>query len=78
MNVTSPVFGKPQLWAVAFRNGAIVPGTSRMPVEISGTGVLTLTPDGSPWTQPDTLSTLRASDTVVVTQRGVSLLRKNS
>jgi len=63
--------GPPVLWAVAFRNGRIVPGTSRMQVAqpISG-GVLNLVQDSTPWTQSATLSTLLPGDTIVVTQRG--------
>ena len=62
--------GSPRLWAVVFRNGSIVPGTSRMEVrEPIGGGVLALLPNTSPWTQRATLSTLRPGDVVVVTQR---------
>jgi hypothetical protein len=67
---TTPL-GPPVLWAVAFRNGSIVPGTSRMQVAqpISG-GALNLVQDNTPWTQSATLSTLQSGDTIVVTQRG--------
>jgi hypothetical protein len=67
---TTPL-GPPVLWAVVFRNGSIVPGTSRMQVAqpISG-GVLNLVQDRTPWTQSATLSTLLPGDTIVVTQRG--------
>ena len=67
---TTPL-GPPVLWAVVFRNGSIVPGTSRMHVvqPISG-GVLNLVQDKTPWTQSATLSTLEPGDTIVVTQRG--------
>ena len=67
---TTPL-GPPVLWAVAFRNGSIVPVTSRMQVAqpISG-GVLSLVQDKAPWTQSATLSMLAAGDTIVVTQRG--------
>jgi hypothetical protein len=67
---TTPL-GPPVLWAVAFRNGSIVPGTSRMQVAqpISG-DVLTLVQDKTPWTQSATLSTLEPGDTIVVTERG--------
>jgi hypothetical protein len=66
---TTPL-GNPELWVVVFRNGLMVPGTSRMEVRdpIAG-GVLELLPATSPWTQSATLSTLRAGDVVVVTQR---------
>lgn len=67
---TTPI-GPPVLWAVAFRDGSIVPGTSRMQVAqpISG-GVLRLVQDKTPWTRSATLSTLEPGDTIVVTQRG--------
>jgi hypothetical protein len=67
---TTPL-GPPVLWAVVFRNGTIVPGTSRMQVAqpISG-GILRLVQDKTPWTQSATLSTLSPGDTIVVTQRG--------
>jgi hypothetical protein len=67
---TTPT-GPPVLWAVVFRNGGIVPGTSRMQVAqpISG-GVLHLVQDNTPWTQSATLATLMPGDTIVVTQRG--------
>ena len=67
---TTPT-GPPVLWAVVFRNGSIVPGTSRMQVvqPISG-GLLHLVQDNTPWTQSATLGTLMPGDTIVVTQRG--------
>lgn len=66
---TTPV-GKPELWVVVFRNGSIVPGTSRMPIKDPiAAGVLELLPDTAPWTQPSTLATLQAGDVAVVTQR---------
>lgn len=67
--VTTP-FGKPELWAVVFRDGSMVPGTSRMPIKDPiGGGVLELGPDSAPWNQPATLSTLKAGDIAVVMQR---------
>ncbi|MBI3493165.1 MAG: right-handed parallel beta-helix repeat-containing protein [Acidobacteria bacterium] len=67
---TTTPLGNPQLWAVVFRNGLMVPGTSRMQVtDPIASGVLELLPATSPWTQSATLSTLRAGDVVVVTQR---------
>jgi hypothetical protein len=59
------------LWAVAFRNGDIVPGTSRMRVaQPIVPGALALVQDNTPWTQAATLSTLQPGDTIVVTERG--------
>jgi hypothetical protein len=67
---TTPL-GPPVLWAMAFRNGKIVPGTSRMQVKQPiSSGVLSLVQDNTPWTQSATLSTLLPGDTIVVTQRG--------
>jgi hypothetical protein len=70
-NGETTLLGPPVLWAVAFRNGTIVPGTSRMQVAqpISG-GILRLVQDKTPWTQTATLSMLAPGDTIVVTQRG--------
>lgn len=66
----SPI-GKLDLFALVFRNGALVPGTSRMPLKDPiSSGVLELLPDSAPWTQSATLATLKAGDVVVVTQRG--------
>ena len=72
-SLTSPSGVSVVLWAVAFRNGEIVPGTSRMQVAQPVTGdVLTLVQDHTPWTQSATLATLQPGDTIVVTQRGGS------
>ena len=60
-----------ELWAVAFRNGDIVPGTSRMRVlEPIAPNTLQLAPSPAPWTQSSVMSTLEAGDTIIVTQRG--------
>jgi len=70
--VTAPS-GPLVLWAVAFRNDQIVPGTSRMEVaQPIANNVLRLVQDNTPWTQSATLSTLQPGDTIVVTQRGGS------
>jgi hypothetical protein len=59
------------LWVVAFRNGHIVPGTSRMHVsEPIANNVLQLVQDNTLWTQGPTLSTLQPGDILIVTQRG--------
>lgn len=60
------------IWAVAFRAGDIVPGTSRMRVAQPITaGLLRLVQDNTPWTQAATLAnTLEPGDTIVVTERG--------
>jgi hypothetical protein len=63
--------GPAVLWAVMFRNGEIVPGTSRMQVaQPIADGVLRLMKSDAPWTEAGTLGTLEAGDTMVVTERG--------
>jgi hypothetical protein len=55
------------LWAVAFRNGDILPGTSRM--QIAGpiaSNVFQLVQDQAPWTQSATPSTFQPDDIIVV------------
>lgn len=70
-SVTEPFGGPLLLWAAVFRNGNIVPGTTRTVLNGPITsGQLSLTQDGTPWTQSSTLATLQAGDTVVVTLRG--------
>jgi hypothetical protein len=59
------------LWALVFRNGDILPGTSRMHVsQPIANGVIELVQDNTPWTQSATLSTFNPGDTIVVTVRG--------
>jgi hypothetical protein len=66
-----PTTGPLVPWAMVFRNGDIVRGTSRMQVaQPIANGVLDLVQDNTPWTQSSTLSTLSPGDTVVVTMRG--------
>ena len=68
-----PNTGPLMLWAMVFRNGDIVPATSRMHVaQPIADGVLDLVQDNTPWTQSATLSTLNPGDIVVVTTRGGS------
>ncbi len=63
--------GENASWLAVFRNGSIVPGTTRSLVTRPvAANTLTLTQDGTPWTQAGTLATLRAGDTIVVTLRG--------
>jgi Right handed beta helix region len=69
---TTPSF---DLFALAFRNGAIVPGTSRIgfsyPVASQAIAVRQEGTPGAPWTQPDYLAAhLRPGDTIALTQRG--------
>jgi hypothetical protein len=72
-NTLTPPFGGEieGLWAVLFRNGAIVPGTTRtlLTQPVAG-NTLVLVQDGTPWTQSATLSTVLPGDIVVVAPRG--------
>lgn len=71
--LTSPTGVSVVLWAVAFRDGDIAPGTSRMQVAQPITSnTLSLVQDNTPWTQSATLATLQPDDTIIVTQRGGS------
>ncbi len=64
-------FGENGRWAAVFRNGQIVPGTSRMLLtQPIASGTLALVQDNTPWTQAATLATLQPGDTIVVTARG--------
>lgn len=71
-NLTLPSGGAIEgLWAAIFRNGAIVPGTTRTLLTRPVAGnTLGLAQDGTPWTQSATLSMLLPGDTVVVAARG--------
>jgi hypothetical protein len=69
-NAIADAFGGLELWSLAFRNGAVVPGTSRMPVQDGvGGGIIQLAADPAPWTQAATLNTLQPGDTVVFMAR---------
>jgi hypothetical protein len=71
LTAPNPNTGPLALWAMAFRNGDIVPGTSRMQVaQPIANGVLELVQSTAPWTQSAVLSTLSPGDTVVVAVRG--------
>ena len=70
-NPLNDPFGENGLWLAVFRNGEIVPGTTRSLVSRPiAANTLTLTQDGTPWTQSSTLATLRPGDTIVVAARG--------
>jgi hypothetical protein len=57
-------------WAAIFRNGSIVPGTSRTLLQGPFTNNTITIQDQFPWSQSATLATLQAGDTIVVTTRG--------
>lgn len=68
---TAAPTGPLTFWAMAFRNGDIVPGTSRMEVtQPIANGALSLIQTNAPWVQGPTLSTLQPGDTIVVFVRG--------
>lgn len=56
--------------AAFFRNGAIVPGTTRTQLQGPFSNSTITVDDPAPWGQSATLATLKAGDTVVVTTRG--------
>lgn len=67
MSPTNPL----TFWAVDFRNGNILPGTSRMEItQPIANGALNLIQTGAPWVQSPTLSTFQPGDTIVVFVRG--------
>jgi len=57
-------------WGIVFRNGDIVPGTSRMFLQTPFTNNTLVIQDGAPWAQSATLSTLHPGDTIGVLARG--------
>ncbi len=58
-------------WALDFRDGDILPGTSRMEVtQPIASGALDLVPSNAPWVQGPTLSTFQPGDIIVVFVRG--------
>ncbi|HKV42534.1 MAG TPA: right-handed parallel beta-helix repeat-containing protein [Blastocatellia bacterium] len=72
-NAILPSGMPPVLWAAIFRNGDVLPGTSRMQIAPQiANNVLPLAPATTPWSQAATLSTFQAGDTVVITERGGS------
>jgi hypothetical protein len=56
--------------AAFFRNGSIVPGTTRTQLQGPFSNSTLTVIDNAPWGQSATLATLQAGDTVVVTTRG--------
>ena len=70
-SLTSPFGGPIQgYWAAIFRNGSIVPGTTRTLLQAPFTNNTITIQDQSPWAQAPTLATLESGDTVVVYARG--------
>lgn len=70
-NLTAPDGSALELWALVFRNGSLIPGTNRLPISTPlQPGVLNVTLQDSPWTQPSVLATYQPGDTVVFTARG--------
>jgi Viral BACON domain len=71
-NLRDPFSGGPieGYWAAFFRNGTIVPGTSRTLLLAPFSNNTLAVQDNAPWGQSATLNTLKAGDTAVVTTRG--------
>jgi len=70
-SLTDPFGGPIQgYWAAIFRNGSIVPGTTRTLLQAPFINSSITIQDQSPWAQAPTLSTLEVGDTVVVYARG--------
>jgi hypothetical protein len=64
---TPSLYGNPELAALIYRNGEILPGTGVMFVNYPVTGnALTLYQNGSPWTQSSALSAFKPGDTLLV------------
>jgi parallel beta-helix repeat protein len=62
---------QPDLFAMVFRNGSLIPQTNRLPINwpLSG-NTLKVTAQDSPWTQPAVLQNYQPGDMVVLTARG--------
>ena len=69
-SLADPFGGSVGYWAAIFRNGSIVPGTTRTLLQAPFTNNRLTIQDQSPWAQASTLATLRVGDTVVVYARG--------
>jgi len=69
--VTNPDGSSQDLWALVFRNGALVANSNRLPlVRPLQDGVLQVQKNDAPWTQPSVLAAYQPGDTIVVTARG--------
>jgi hypothetical protein len=70
-SITNPDGSSQQLLALVFRNGMLVPGTNLLPISAPlQEGVLQVTEQDEPWTQPNVLATYQPGDTVVFIARG--------
>lgn len=70
-SLTDPYGGPIQgFWGTMFRNGSVVPGTTRTLLQAPFINNTITIADGSPWAQAATLATLQAGDTIVVYARG--------
>jgi hypothetical protein len=71
-SLTDPFSGGPIEGYIAaiFRNGSLVPGTTRTELKAPFSNNTLPIQDPGPWAQSATLATLKAGDTVVVTTRG--------
>jgi hypothetical protein len=58
-----------RLSTLVFRNGQVVPGTSRIALQGVSAQTIDLVQDGSPWSQPLSLASILPGDTAVVASR---------
>lgn len=69
--VTNPDGSPQDLWALVFRNGALVSNSNRLPLTRPlQDGLLQVQKNDAPWTQPSVLAAYQPGDTIVVTARG--------
>ncbi len=60
-----------ELWALAFRNGELIPGTNRLPLKHeSVNNTLHVVGNRAPWTEPAAIAKLQPGDTLVIASRG--------
>ena len=60
-----------ELWALVFRNGALIPGTNRVALQKpTRQGELRIAVSDAPWVQPAVLANYREGDIAVITARG--------
>jgi hypothetical protein len=69
--VTNPDGSSQDLWALVFRNGALVANSNKLAlIRPLQEGVLQVQKNDAPWTQPGVLASYQPGDTIVVTARG--------
>jgi hypothetical protein len=69
--ITNPDGSSQDLWALVFRNGALVPNSNRLPLARPlQESILQVQKNDAPWTLPGVLAGYQPGDTIVVTARG--------